>query len=75
MSLHIESDRITDVLLADGWHRVVGASFVVDAYEYVEGDELVHGDGTGFEFTDDHGHAVAGPMTAVLAVRSGRVDQ
>lgn len=34
MSLWIDVDKVTGVLLADGWHSVVDASFDLDAYEY-----------------------------------------
>jgi hypothetical protein len=37
MSLAINVDRVTAVLLADGWHRVYGKSFDVDAYEFIAG--------------------------------------
>lgn len=35
MSLAIDVDRVTAVLLADGWHSVSDDSFAMDAYEYV----------------------------------------
>jgi hypothetical protein len=38
MSLAIDVDNITHVLLADGWHEVDDASFGTDSYEFV-GDE------------------------------------
>jgi hypothetical protein len=37
MSLAIAIDRVADVLLADGWHKVADRSFDLDAYEYREG--------------------------------------
>ncbi len=67
MSLAIDVDKVTRVLLADGWHEVIGESFSLDAYEYVwhssgtNETDLVHGGGhsgvcaTGFCFrTTDH---------------------
>jgi hypothetical protein len=40
MSLEIEADKISDVLLADGWHHVEFAkgksTFGIDAYEFLE---------------------------------------
>ena len=35
MSLAIEVDDITQVLLADGWHTVDEASFGIDSYEFI----------------------------------------
>ena len=35
MSLAIEVDDITHVLLADGWHTVHDASFGIDSYELI----------------------------------------
>jgi hypothetical protein len=37
MSLAIDVDNITHVLLADGWHEVHDASFGTDSYEFVGG--------------------------------------
>jgi|SRR6266550_6509050 len=51
MSLAIDIDKVSDVLLADGWHHVEFAkgksTFVIDAYEFLEHrekgrDPLVH---------------------------------
>ena len=40
MSLAIDIDKVSDVLLADGWHHVEFAkgksSFVIDAYDFLE---------------------------------------
>ena len=78
MSLSIDVDKVIGVLLADGWHEVGGDSFTLDAYEYLSGDQLVHGGGqsgvcvTGFEFTDIGGYVIAGPLTAIHAVRRRR---
>jgi hypothetical protein len=33
MSLYIDVDRVSSVLLADGWHAVAEDSFDLDAYE------------------------------------------
>lgn len=35
MSLAIDVDLVTDVLLADGWHKVASKSFNLDSYEYL----------------------------------------
>lgn len=74
MSLCIDIDHVSRVLLADGWHKVAESSFLLDAYEYVEGDDIVHGGGnsgicsTGFAFRTLAGETFFGPLSAVLAV-------
>lgn len=101
MSLAIDVDRVSGVLLADGWHEVGGRSFGMDAYEYLwfggwergtmnydhcppdrePPDPIVFEVGKytsylGFEFTDDKGQLLSGPVTAILAVRqSARADE
>ena len=35
MSLAIDIDAVTKVLLADGWHEVAEESFTMDAYEFI----------------------------------------
>lgn len=35
MSLEINPDNVTAVLLVDGWHGVTHRSFGIDSYEYV----------------------------------------
>jgi hypothetical protein len=76
MSLAIQADDITAVLLADGWHSV-SSGFDVDAYEFKLGSLLIHGGGTndvcgsGFVFTEPDGVRTAGPLTSILAVRRG----
>ena len=96
MSLAIDVDAVTAVLLADGWHEVADDSFSLDAYEFIwsgkggvraadmNGDRdpmVLHGGGgsgvcaTGYEFIDDGGEVIAGPLTAILAVRRARVPE
>jgi hypothetical protein len=96
MSLNIDIDKVTAVLLADGWHDVAWdneSTFELDAYEYVDGDHLaqLHARGsdpgsaihlaggaeesvgvaaTGFRFWTGSGEIMAGPITAILAVRT-----
>lgn len=77
MSLAIDVDDVTAVLLADGWHEIARledseiASFDVDAYEFVMGHRLLVADvGAGFEFIDaGTGARMCGPLSSVLAVR------
>jgi hypothetical protein len=76
MSLNIDTDSITAVLLADGWHEIIPKTFRLDAYEFIEEGEIVHKGGqsgvsaTGFNFQDRETHMIiSGPLTAILAVR------
>jgi len=78
MSLAINVDDVVAVLLTDGWHEVYGRSFDIDTYEYKTGRERFisfdpeSGVGVtymGFVFTSSDGDRVAGPMTAIQAVR------
>lgn len=76
MSLNIEVDDVYEVLLADGWHEVADRSFDLDSYEFHWGNIALHGGGsggvcaTGFTFKEAGvGGWIAGPFTAVLAIR------
>jgi hypothetical protein len=71
MSLYIDTEHVTRVLLADGWHEA--RSFELDSYEFASGEEVIHEGGqsgvcaTGFQFISG-GRVLCGPMTAILAV-------
>jgi hypothetical protein len=81
MSLAIDIDDVTAVLLADGWHYVYKKSFALDSYEFMHGEQLEHGGGnsgvcaTGFSFIERDQSATAveeqisGPLTSIIAVR------
>lgn len=78
MSLAINVDDVVAVLLTDGWYEVYGRSFDIDTYEYTAGEgRLISFDPEsgvgvtylGFVFTNSDGDRVAGPMTAIQAVR------
>jgi len=76
VSLAIDIDKVEGVLLADGWHDVDGASFTVDVYEFVQGEQLLVGGGqvagvpsTGATWRERNGDVLACPLTAILAVR------
>jgi hypothetical protein len=79
MSLHIDTQDIFEVLLADGWHQVEDESFILDAYEFHQSD---------FEFIGIFEHGMAGarwmekgregifincPISSILAVRADRI--
>lgn len=81
MSLAIQIDDVTEVLLVDGWHEVADTSFDIDSYEFLHDDRPVHSGGNygicaaGFFFKEGGsgvftaGTFVTGPLSAVLAVR------
>lgn len=80
MSLAIDVDEVAEVLLPDGWHKVADKSFVIDAYEYMDGKELVFGGGhakevipsTGACWKESNGAMVYCPLTSIIAVKSAR---
>jgi len=85
MSLAIEISRVNAILLADGWHNVdpirdrlndTTSSFILDAYEYVDGDRVIFNDegaptrsAIGFSFRQGDVR-LFGPITSILAVKS-----
>jgi hypothetical protein len=90
MSLAIDTETVTGVLLADGWHNVRKGTFDLDSYEFLWSGQqgllvkdmpsgyaarIMHGGGqsgvcaTGFSFSATDEIHVAGPLTAILAVR------
>ena len=82
MSIAINVDDVVAVLLQDGWHDVRERSFDLDAYEYVLGEErgfvsFEPESGVtyqGFTFINATGERIAGPMTAILAVKERTSD-
>jgi hypothetical protein len=77
MSLAINPELITKILLADGWHEVEPNSLIIDAYEYVEDGVFLFGGSstnsltdTGASWREKDGTRVDCPMTAILAVRT-----
>jgi hypothetical protein len=75
MSLAIDVDRITHVLLADGWHKVVGRSFDLDSYEYIQkSDEHEPGEHQSQPIPLLRGGAVAGiPSTGACWNEAGDI--
>jgi len=77
MSLAIDTDKITEVMLPDGWHTVAKGSFGLDAYEFERGGKTLFRAGqeglvrpaTGFVFTDASGETICGPISSVRAVK------
>lgn len=82
MSLAIDVDSVTEVLLRDGWHKVIDDSFDTDAYEFLHEGRLLVGGGsvagisaTGATWKERDDTWVACPLPAILAVsytRAGR---
>lgn len=76
MSLYIDVDHVTEVLLADGWHTVTNDSFDIDSYEYHHDENALLLGGNepliparGFVFEESKDVFTSGPLTSVLAVR------
>jgi hypothetical protein len=76
MSLAIDPESVSAVLMADGWHEIERGTFRLDAYEYLQ-DGLGSLDfgSAGFCFDTERGgmmagSRVAGPLTSILAVLS-----
>lgn len=81
----IDVDRVTAVLLADGWHEVENKSFVIGSYRFGEligtDDQLNYEDVTtpdrncaSWSEEDEWGcrDVVSCPLTSILAVRENR---
>ncbi len=79
MSLEIDVDKVTDVLLTDGkWYKIVEGSFGFDAYEFYWEDGSQDGfhwtmthqpiASLGFEFISN-GKVYSGPITSIVATR------
>lgn len=68
MSLAIDPDRVTRVLIGGVWHDVEG--ICVDSYEFVDpADDYCLADyGQGFRFRNERGHWTAGPLESIQAV-------
>ena len=80
MSLAINVDAVTHVLLADGWHAVDKVSFDLDAHEYLHDGHAVYAGGdhptvphTGARWVESNGTQMVCPLTSILAVKIGKV--
>ena len=81
MTLNLDCEHITAVLLADGWHTVTNKTFYVDdnygfgtrgtdaAGQPAISNDLHIGDGFYLETIDQE--FIAGPTTSLLAVKYG----
>ena len=80
MSLAIQMNDVSEVLLSDGWHKVKMESFIIDHYEFMDGDADVHSSGdngiceNGFSFSEASPDGVTfvtvcGPLTSILAIK------
>ena len=79
MSLAIDTSKVVEVLLVDGWHTVLNQSFTLDAFEFVRSDgNIVYAGlgGQGFQFEEfvetNTARIISGPATSVLAIRTKR---
>lgn len=84
MSLAINPNKVTAILLADGWHPVAQGSLAFDAFEFVEdgyGSAQPRAESTGLEWhepinplnPDSSSWTMFAPLNAVLAVRYGAI--
>lgn len=72
MAVETEANTVTEVLLADGWHRVENRSFWVSEDHDWVGPDMDVRTRNGFVFKEllRDGHIwVTGPLSSVLAVR------
>ena len=82
MSLDIDVDSVVEVLLSDGWHKVLDYSFEIDAYEFIRGNDKNRGPdirlgggqenlipASGASWEEEGGITIACPLTQVLAVK------
>lgn len=80
MSLYIDIDEVTDVLISDGWYTVLNKSFCIDSYEYHFQEMTVHSGGsggisdTGFQFYgykngyEENKNYYYGPLSSILMI-------
>jgi hypothetical protein len=76
MSISVETSTISSVLIGGEWHQVIDQSFSTGTFEYVSSSEQSYDasgatPADGFSFTAGNGERVAGPISAVQAVRCG----
>lgn len=75
MSLALQLDKVSWVLLANEWYEVYQQSFSLDSYEYLWEEQIIHGGGQsglcaiGFMFEDTSRNHLAGPLSSIQAIR------
>jgi len=80
VSLSIPTKYINEVMIGNKWFHCEEDSFMIDAYEFVherglDDDDFQSFGGqsgvtyAGFQFTNDWGFIVSGPMTAIQCVK------
>lgn len=79
MSLSLEPENVTALLLADGWHEAIPGTLFFDAYEFIDPNNekitgILFSGGLGFEFSeivrpDADPTQIAGPVSSILAIR------
>lgn len=76
MSVGIPIEKVSEVLLQDGWHSVQEKSFKVVSYEYTDGQRVIVGGQavptTGASWCEASGEQVTCPLTSILAVKLGQ---
>ena len=66
----VDTNRVTHVLMADGWHVVMLESFDVGSYDFVEGErDLSSLNALGATWRTVDGFRVYCLLTSVLAVK------
>jgi hypothetical protein len=75
MSLDIPMDKVSAVLLSDGWHVITPGSFALETYSYKRADGLAmySTQESGFRIVDGTG-TVCGPITSILAIRVAEAE-
>ena len=77
MSIAIDLDRVSGVLLADGWHDVGDSSFIIDAFEFLRQGKVTFGRrrlpsamSMGAGWIEPSGTTIYCPVSAILAVKT-----
>jgi len=73
MTIKIETEvsAVTGVLLADGWHDVVGG-IEIGPHRFLRADEHLHTNTMAVRWKESSGAVIVAPVEAVLAVKTAR---
>jgi hypothetical protein len=63
--------KITAILIGNEWIEVKSGTFSVGVFEFKEGDLAVYRAGIGFVATASDGSVISGPISSLLAVKTG----